>query len=152
MSETEAAAKAPETEAKAPAEPKELSRTQKFQIDLQELYSKEFEKKVSRQFAWDVFKKTISLCVDSVIRDGRLPLQGVGTFEIIQAGARKSKLITHHHVPKFRFRPGAKINQFLEKTLPGVLKSQAEQDAYLKEHPEAREFLKEDKEEESGDE
>lgn len=129
----------PET---APGETKEPSRTTKFQLRLQTVISEAVGKKVSRQAAWDLFKQIVSATVQDVVEHGRLPLQGVGTFEIIQAGARKSKLITHHFVPKFRFRPGSKISQYLEKAVAGVHKTAEEQAQTLKDNPELQEYMK----------
>lgn len=76
--------------------------------------------KLNRDKSWLAFKALVSGIVDFTVKNGRIPLSGVGTFEIIKAGARKSKVDTHNFVPKFRFRPGSKIDEYLEKTIKGV--------------------------------
>lgn len=115
---------------------KVLSRTDAFKGALQEYYSKALGKKVSRADAWLMFKGTISVIVDNVRTEGRLSLSGVGAFEILRAGARKDKIFSHNYVPRFRFRTGSKINDFLDENCEGVHKSPEDVAALLKERPE----------------
>lgn len=127
------AAAAPPAE---PKEPKVYSRTELFQLNLQATINESLNVKISRKAAWELFKGIVSCTVGDVVQNGRLPLQGVGTFEIKEARPRKSKVFTHKIVPRFRFRPGTKINDFLEKTLPNVFMSEEESQAAIAANPE----------------
>lgn len=96
--------------------------TNAFKVKLQQIIKKELGATVSKDTAWTAFKGLMSGIVDFTVKHNRVPLSGVGTFEILHAGARKSKTETHNFVPKFRFRPGSKIDEYLEKAVPGVKK------------------------------
>lgn len=118
-----------------------VSRTQVFQDAIKDALTAELGKKISRDQSWKIFKAIISTTVQEVAKNGRAPLQGVGTFEVIKAGCRKSKLVTHNFVPKFRFRPGSKIDEFLDRSVPGVHKTEEEKKEVLAAHPEYSQFL-----------
>lgn len=102
--------------------PHTSARTAKFKADLQETVSDVLGRKVSKQLSWQLYKAIMSMLVNSVLTDGRLPLQGIGIWEIIEVVPRGGKVETHNFVPKFKFRPGLKIERYLENTIAGVFK------------------------------
>lgn len=125
---------------------KEQSKTDKFKEHLQKIFKDTAGIKISKATAWDLFKEIILGTVEFVenqplekAEEGdedslgvrRLPLAGVGAFEVLnvkpratKAGLRKDEqgnwvrdesLKVWPYVPRFRFRPSSKISERLEK-------------------------------------
>jgi len=116
---------------------KELKGTESLQKNLQSVLQKHGIK-VSRRVAWGVFKDVIATTVATTLDEEsmRLPLAGVGTFEIKVLPLRKThfsskegesprgKELTHNQTVKFIFRPSSKIISYLEQNIEGVLKTE----------------------------
>lgn len=125
---------------------KEQSKTDKFKEHLQKIIKTTAGVKISKATAWDLFKEIILGTVEFVenqplekAEEGdeeslgvrRLPLAGVGAFEVLNVKPRASKaglkkneagewvrdesLKVWPFVPRFRFRPSSKISERLEK-------------------------------------
>lgn len=91
-------------------------RTQAFKAHLQAMIKDRLDVKVSRETAWNMFKDMMFGTLQFVVcqEDKRLPLSGVGTFEVIKAGARgKKKEEGVNFVPKYRFYPSTTIEKLV---------------------------------------
>jgi hypothetical protein len=133
-----------EVKQKTPVEAKELSKTDLFKAHLQKIVKDVTGNRISKSAAWDLFKDIIAGTVEFVENqplekaDGednlgtrRLPLAGVGSFEILnvkprgtKAGLRKNEagewvpdesLKVWDYVPRFRFYASSKISERLEQ-------------------------------------
>ena len=105
-----------------PVAAKEHSRAEEYKALVQKVILEVLGIKVSKAKAWEFYKTLIYKTVTDVADNGRIPISGVNTWEIQNCGARKGKIDTHNFVPKFRFRASSKIDDYLEKVLPGVRK------------------------------
>lgn len=125
---------------------KEQSKTDAFKEHLQKIIKATAGVKVSKATAWNLFKDIILGTVEFTenqplekAEEGdeeslgvrRLPLAGVGAFEVLNVKPRASKaglkkneagewvrdesLKVWPYVPRFRFRPSSKISERLEK-------------------------------------
>lgn len=84
-----------------------------FKVHLQKIIADRLGIKVSKETAWNLFKDLIFGTEQFVVSqdDKRLPLSGVGTFEVIKAGARGAKKEAGAlYTPKFRFYPSTTID------------------------------------------
>lgn len=93
--------------------------------DLQEVLSTKFGElgvKVSKENAWKLFKAGIEAAVETCIKDKELAcsLSGVGRFEIMKAKPRGTKVGVVEFIPRLRFRPSSRINEFLETQMGQV--------------------------------
>lgn len=129
---------APETEAQVEASstdqnevaPVEVSRTTRFQNELQANLGLILGKKISRETAWKLYKECIDTTVVFVSKDEekKLPLSGVGTFQIKMSPPRKpvvregeepkkSKYADLPELPRFRFKPSERYRKYLLEEL-----------------------------------
>lgn len=111
-------------------ETKELTKTDAYKVHLQKIIHQELGIKVSRDKAWGLFKAIIHGTVEHVINlegaEKKLPLAGVGTFEILETKPRGSKAGLDKDgnpiegaeawpcVPRFRFYPSSVIDNLVE--------------------------------------
>jgi len=127
---------------------KEPTGTEALQEGLQVMLQKH-GMKASRQTAWKVFKDFIATVMITTLdqEDMRLPLSGVGTFEIQVLDLRKThfsapkegepedvvkgKALTHNKTVKFNFRPSSRIVGYLEQNIEGVLKEEPSPDEVI---------------------
>ena len=117
---------------------KERSKTDVFKEHIQKIVFNSLGVKVSKDKAWDLFKSTMHGTVEFVlnIQEGtdaegnktgkKLPLSGVGTFEILETKPRGSKAGLDPEgnpiegaevwpcVPRFRFYPSSTIDNLCE--------------------------------------
>lgn len=115
----------------------ELKGTAALQENLQEVL-RDKGIKTSRLNAWNIFKDFVAMAVITTLEeeDMRLPLSGVGTFEISvrplrqthfsksEDGKPRGKAITHNSSASFSFKPSSRITRFLEQNIEGVLKDE----------------------------
>lgn len=109
--------------------------TKKFQELLQENYQSVLgEEMVSRALAWKIFKASIATVVQfltsmvdpQVLQDVKLPLKGVGTFQLVfrkprsVAGNKPALEGRTRLVPHLRWKPSSRFNRVLVKTFCGV--------------------------------
>lgn len=117
-------ATAPAAEAQAARRVKteaEMTRTEKFQVALQSAFSEILGKKISRDQAWKLFKESFDTSVNFLVLDAenRLPLSGIGTFEIRKSKPRPpvsgapSKLAKYETIPHLKFKPSSRYRDFL---------------------------------------
>jgi hypothetical protein len=133
-------------EVAAAEESRGAAKTDQFKIHLQKIIKDVTGKTVSKSTAWKLFKEIIGGTVQFVekqeletsdnpdeLGSRRLPLAGVGSFEIVntkprgtKAGFRKTEngelvkdesLKVWPFVPRFRFYPSSKISDRIEQTL-----------------------------------
>lgn len=116
------------SEVKETVEKKELSKTDAYKVHLQKIIFQELGVKVSRDKAWSLFKGVIHGTVEHVLHidDKKLPLAGVGTFEILETKPRGSKAGLDKDgnviegaeawpcVPRFRFYPSSVVDNLVE--------------------------------------
>lgn len=109
-------------------EKKELSKTDAYKVHIQKIIFQELGVKVSRDKAWSLFKAIIHGTVEHVlhIEDKKLPLAGVGTFEVLETKPRGSKAGLDKDgnaiegveawpcVPRFRFYPSSVVDNLVE--------------------------------------
>jgi hypothetical protein len=127
-----------------PAPEKEASKTELFKAHIQKIIKDTLGVRVSKASAWDLFKDVINGTVEFVQNQPsekaedeeafgarRLPLAGVGSFEIIETKPRNTKaglvknekgewvrdekLKVWPYVPRFRFYASSKISELLEQ-------------------------------------
>jgi hypothetical protein len=106
-------------EPKKEKSPGEL-KTDAFKVHIQAIIKDRLDVKVSKETAWSLFKDVIygTLQFSCNQEDKRVPLSGVGTFEVIKAGARKSRKEEGKlYTPKFRFYPSTTIEKTLFKLM-----------------------------------
>lgn len=115
-------------EVKEVKEAKGVSKTDAYKVHLQKIIYQELGVKVSRDKAWNLFKSVIHGTVEHVlnIEDRKLPLAGVGTFEILETKPRGSKAGLDKDgnpiegaeawacVPRFRFYTSSVIDKLVE--------------------------------------
>lgn len=118
--------------------------TDLFKVHLQKIIKDRLGARVSKKDSWDLFKDIIHGTVEFVVNqplegvdDGeslgtrRLPLAGVGSFEVLNTKPRNTKaglvkkddgewvrdesLPVWEFVPRFRFYPSSKVSEFLEQ-------------------------------------
>lgn len=72
---------------------KKVSKTEQFKVHLQKIIFQELGVKVSKDKAWNLFKAVILGTVEFTLKDAdnKLPLAGVGTFEVLKTKPRGSK-------------------------------------------------------------
>lgn len=105
----------------------------KSKEDVQELLQKRFEAvgaAVSKENAWKLFKEAIHGIVDLCLedQDNAVSLSGIGKFEILKVAPRQSKVGVVEYIPRLRFRPSTRINEYLEEKMgqvPDVKKMEA---------------------------
>lgn len=91
-------------------------KTDAFKVHIQSVVKDRLDIKISKETAWSLFKDVIygTLQFSCNQEDKRVPLSGVGTFEVIKAGARKSRKEEGKlYTPKFRFYPSTTIEKAL---------------------------------------
>jgi len=73
--------------------------------------------KCSKEKAWLTFKGFVKVIVDGVIEDpdDKISLAGIGSFEMLRAAARSSKIGLVDFVPKLRWRTSSKIDAYMEE-------------------------------------
>ena len=106
----------------------------KSKEDVQEVLQAKFQEigvKVSKETAWKGFKACIDAVVDTCLKDDKntVSLSGVGKFEILRVVPRQSKVGVVEFIPRLRFRPSTRINEFIEEAMgqkPDADKRQAE--------------------------
>lgn len=113
---------------------KDRSKTEVFKEHLQLIIFQQTGKKVSKSKAWEMFKAivhgtvefTLNLPKESDEDERKLPLAGVGTFQILETSPRGSKAGLDKEgnpiegatpwpcVPRFRFYPSSTIDTLCE--------------------------------------
>ena len=113
---------------------KERSKTEVFKEHLQTIIYQQTGKKVSKSKAWEIFKAITHGTVEFVLNipqenegdEKKLPLAGVGTFQILETSPRGSKAgldkegnpiegaVPWPCVPRFRFYPSSTIDTLCE--------------------------------------
>lgn len=107
---------------------KELRKTDVYKQHIQKIIYQELGIKVSRDKAWSLFKAIIHGTVQHVLKleDKKLPLAGVGTWEVLETKPRGSKAGLDKEgnviegaeawpcVPRFRFYPSSVIDNLVE--------------------------------------
>ena len=115
-------------EVKVTKEPKEMSKTDAYKVHVQKIIFQELGVKVSRDKAWSLFKAIIHGTVEHVLNidKKKLPLAGIGTFEILDTKPRGSKAGLDKEgnpiegaeawpcVPRFRFYTSSVIDNVVE--------------------------------------
>lgn len=105
------------------------TKTDLFKQHLQKIIYQQLGVKVSKSKAWDLFKATQKGTVQFVLKDAdnRLPLAGIGTFEVLKTQPRGSKAgldkdgnpiegaTPWEFVPRFRFYPSSVIKDEVEQ-------------------------------------
>lgn len=112
----------PETAEETPKkEPREKSageqKSAAYKVHLQKIIADRLGVKVSKETAWNLLKDIVFGTAQFVASqpDKRLPLSGVGTFEVIKAGARGAKKEAGAlYVPKYRFYPSTTVEKMIE--------------------------------------
>lgn len=145
-------------------EKKELSKTEQYKVHLQKIVYQELGIKVSRDKAWSLFKSIIHGTVEHVlhIEDKKMPLAGVGTFQVLETKPRGSKAGFDKDgnpiegaeswpcVPRFRFYPSSVIDNLVEHSY-GLGDHDVKEEHYglykSEEDVEAEKKVKEDKKE-----
>lgn len=114
---------------------KEKSKTEEFKEYYQKVVQAQLGVKVSKQKAWDFFKATVLGTVNFVInlpeegeaKKQRLPLAGIGSFEVLKSQAKGKKAGFNEDGtpmagvkqwpfnPRFKFYPSQVIEQILEQ-------------------------------------
>lgn len=117
-------------EEKKAVEVKEKSKTDRFKEHIQKIIYQELGVKVSKDKAWGLFKAIIHGTTEFVLNldgDKKLPLSGVGTFQVLETKPRGSKAGLDDKgekiegakvwpfVPRFRFYPSSVIDSLLEQ-------------------------------------
>lgn len=100
---------ATEKREKTPGEQK----TAAFKAHLQAMLQARLGTKVSKEMAWTIYKDLAFGTLQFVVsqEDKRLPLSGLGTYEIIKAGARgKKREDGKLYTPKYRFYPSTTVD------------------------------------------
>lgn len=111
------------------SEVKERSKTDRFKEHIQKIIFQELGVKVSKDKAWGLFKAMIHGTTEFVLNDEdkKLPLAGVGTFQVLETKPRGSKAGLDEEgnpvegakvwpcVPRFRFYPSSVIDNLLEQ-------------------------------------
>lgn len=95
-------------------------KTDAFKMHLQAIINDTLGVKVSKETSWNLFKTMIygSLQFTCMQEDKRVPLSGVGTFEVIKAGARGSKKEEGKtNTPKFRLYFSSTLERALEELM-----------------------------------
>lgn len=117
----EAETPTPATDEATKKEPREKSageqKSAAYKVHLQKIINDRLGVKVSKEAAWNLLKDIVFGTMQFVVSqpDKRLPLSGVGTFEVIKAGARGSKKEAGaQYVPKYRFYPSTTVEKQME--------------------------------------
>lgn len=109
-------------------EPKQPSKTDTYKQHLQKIIYNQLGVKVSKDKAWGLFKDIIAGTVEFTLKqeDKKLPLAGVGTFEIMETKPRGSKAGLDKEgnpiegaeawpcVPRFKFYPSSITDKIVE--------------------------------------
>lgn len=117
-------------EATKEVDKKEPSKTDVYKKHLQMIIYQELGVKVSKDKAWGLFKAIQHGTVEFVLNleDHRLPLAGVGSFEVIETKPRKTKAGLDKDgnpiegaevwpcVPRYRYYPSTVVDGLVEKT------------------------------------
>lgn len=109
---------------------KETNKTDMFKVHIQKIVFQTLGVKISKEKAWELFKAIQHGTVEFVINieggSKKLPLAGVGTFEILETKPRGSKAGLDPQgnpipgaevwpcVPRFRFYPSVTIDNLVE--------------------------------------
>ena len=109
---------------------KERGKTDVFKEHVQKIIFQTLGVKVSKEVAWNLFKAiqhgTVEFVINIEGENKKLPLAGVGTFEILETKPRGSKAgldpegnsiegaIPWPCVPRFRFYPSVTIDNLVE--------------------------------------
>lgn len=126
------------TTEKAAEAPKEISRTTKFQNELQKNLGEVLGQKLSRETAWKLFKECLDTTVVFVAKDEekKLPLSGVGTFlikmspprkPVVREGeeAKESKYAGIPELPRFRYKISERYKKYLLEEIVGYKEPEA---------------------------
>lgn len=93
-------------------------KTDLFKKHLQSIIKNRLGERYSKKDSWELFKSIIHGTVEFVseLEDNRLPLAGVGIFEILKTKPRgRKKEEGWEFVPRYKFYPSVKINNYLEQ-------------------------------------
>jgi len=95
-------------------------RTEAFKEHLQAIIKDRLGEKVSKETSWNLFKDVLfgTLQFTCNQEDKRVPLSGVGRFEVIRAVARSSKKEEgKKFTPKFRFYPSTSMDTLVQQLM-----------------------------------
>lgn len=118
------------------SEVKEMSKTEQYKVHLQKIVAQELGVKVSKDKAWNLFKAVINGTVQFVLKldDQKMPLAGVGTFEVLKTKPRGTKAGLDENGNAI---PGAKVWEFVPRMrlyFSSVVDKQLEQFFGLEDH------------------
>lgn len=109
-------------------EVKKVSKTDQYKAHLQAIIKQTTGQKVSKEVAWNLFKNIMAGTVQFTLNqeDHKLPLAGVGNFEVIKTQPRGSKAgldkegnpipgaEVWEFVPRYRFYPSVAVERVVE--------------------------------------